>query len=398
VVAISGTDKFEKRMSAVQKLEAAMEEARDQDEEIAWPSLPETDVISRDHRAYAEQEKTGALLTVPIRVEGEVRGVIALEREEIFTEHDALALRVVADQVARRMDDLQRHDRWFGARWAAAARVELANFLGPRHTWLKAGAIAGALLLAFSVFVPLPYRVNANFIVRADALMHMPAAFEGFIGEVNVRPGDLVKKGDLLVQLDASDLRVELASALAERQRYASEAEKAEADRKLSDLRAARALQAQSQARVDLILYRMERANLVAPFDGVVVEGDLRERIGAPVRSGDVLVKISQLKGLYVEMKVLERDVDLIAESTRAEVAFNTRPEDTFGVKINRIEPSAVVDTEGNIFVVRGALENGADWLRPGMSGVAKIESESRTLFWICTHRLADFLRLKLWW
>jgi RND family efflux transporter MFP subunit len=398
VVAISGTDKFEKRMSAVQKLEAAMEESRDQDEEIAWPLLPDTDVIARDHRVYVEQENVAALLTVPVRVAGEVRGVIALEREEVFTEYDALALRVIADQVARRLDDLHGHDRWFGARWAAATRHELANFLGPKHTWIKAAAIAGALLLAFSIFVPLPYRVNASFIVRADALMHLPAAYDGYIGEVNVRPGDLVNSGALLVQLDRSDLRVELASALAERQRYSSEAEKAEAERKLSDLRAARALEAQAQARVDLINYRLDRSSLLAPFAGVVVEGDLRERIGAPVKAGDVLLKISQLKGLYVEMKVPERDVDLIADSTRAEVAFNTRPEDTFGVKINRIEPAATVDPEGNIFVVRGTLEDGAEWLRPGMSGVAKIETGTRSLLWICTHRLVDFLRLKLWW
>ena len=34
----------------------------------------------------------------------------------------------------------------------------------------------------------------------------------------------------------------------------------------------------------------------------------------------------------------------------------------------------------------------------PGMSGVAKVESQRRTLAWIATHRLVDFLRLKLWW
>jgi hypothetical protein len=38
-----------------------------------------------------------------------------------FTESEALALRVVADQIARRLDDLHRNDRWFGARWAVAA-------------------------------------------------------------------------------------------------------------------------------------------------------------------------------------------------------------------------------------------------------------------------------------
>jgi multidrug resistance efflux pump len=201
-----------------------------------------------------------------------------------------------------------------------------------------------------------------------------------------------------LLKLDTSDLRVERAAAAAERQRFASEAEKAEADKKLADLRAARAALAQAQARLDLVDYRLGRAEMRAPFDGVVVEGDLRERIGAPVKIGDVLMKVSKLEGLYVEMRVPERDVDLIAGSREAEVAFTTRPEDTFGVTLERIEPAAQVEREGSVFVVTGKLARGADWLRPGMSGVAKVESRSRTLAWIATHRLVDFLRLKLWW
>ena len=402
VKAVSGTDRFERRMEVVQRLESAMEESLEQDEEISWPAWGDSDAVKRDHQTYAEVERLGAVMSVPLRVDGEGRGVLTLERGDAgatFTEAEGLALRVVADQVARRLDDLYRNDRWFGARWAAAAKEWLAGFLGPRQTWLKAGAIVGAVMLAFALFVPLPYRVNANFIVRAEELLHLPAAYDGYLGAVKVRPGDMVKEGDLLLSLDRSDLLVERAGAAAERQRFASEAERAQADQKLADLRAARAALAQATARVELLDYRLARADMRAPFDGVVVDGDLRERIGAPVRAGDVLMKVSRLEGLYVEMRVPERDVDLIAKSKQAEIAFTTRPEDTFAVKIDRIEPAAQVEREGNVFVVRGSLQGGrAEWLRPGMSGIAKVESESRTLAWICTHRLVDFLRLKLWW
>lgn len=375
-----------------------MEEARDQDEEILLPALPDADAITRDHQAYAELERVAGLLSVPLRVDGEPRGVITLERTAPFSEHDALALRVVADQVSRRLDDLLRHDRWFGARWATAWREWFAKFLGPKQTWLKVGAISAAVFLLFATFVPLPYRVNASFIVRAHAMQHLPAPFEGYLAEVNVRPGDVVKAGSVLLKLDTSDLQVELASALAEKQRFSAEAEKAEAERKLADFRAARAAAAQADARVNLIRYRMERSLMTAPFDGIVVEGDLRERIGAPVKAGDILMRVSELKGLYVEMRVPERDIDLIAQSRTADIAFATRPEDTFAVAIERIEPAAVTERDGNVFVVRGEMQDSAEWLRPGMTGVAKIESGRRSLLWIATHRLVDFLRLKFWW
>ena len=110
------------------------------------------------------------------------------------------------------------------------------------------------------------------------------------------------------------------------------------------------------------------------------------------------MLRVSQLDGLYVEMKVPERDVDLIVSSGKAQIAFTTRPEDTFDVDIELIEPSAVADREGNFFVVRGRLVERSDWLRPGMTGVAKIASGERSFMWIATHRFIDFVRLKFWW
>jgi len=398
VQAVSGTDNFEKRMNVVQKLEAAMEEARDQDEEIIWPATLGSEVIERDHTAYAELERLPAVMSVPVRIDGEPVGVLLLERPEVFNEFDALALRVVCDQVARRLDDLRTNDRWFGARWAGAWRKGLAGFLGPQKTWWKLAGVTGAVLLALSIFVQLPYRVNSPFMVRSVAQAHLPASFDGYLAEARVQPGDFVTAGQELVRLDTSDLRVELASALSEQRRYAAEAEKAEADRKLADMRAYRALEAQAEAQVNLVQYRLDRSSLKAPFDGVVVEGNLRERIGAPVRAGDVLMRISQLDGLYVEMRVPERDIDLVVESETAQIAFTTRPEDTFEVRIDMIEPAAVTDQEGNYFIMRGQLESGSDWLRPGMTGVAKINAGTRNFMWIATHRLIDFVRLKFWW
>jgi RND family efflux transporter MFP subunit len=399
VQAVSGTDRFEKKMEAVQRLEAAMEEARDQDEEIIYPAPPDLNQIVRDHEAYAKAQGVPFLISVPLRVDGEGRGVLTLEREaEAFNEDEAAGLRVLVDQVARRLEELRRNDRWFGARWALAWREYFAQWLGPRHTWSKVAAIGGLALAAVVFLVPVPYRVEAPFLTRSDALAHLPAPFDGYLAEVLVRPGDLVKQGDVLVRLDNSHLLIEESAARAELQRYASEAEQAEASRQLADMRVALAMRAQAQARLDLCLFRLSRAELRAPYAGVVVEGDLRERIGAPVKTGEVMLKVTQLEGLYVEMQVHERDIGDVLESKTAEVAFASRPEDTFQLDVVRIEPSAVPDRDGNRFLVRGRFQQKADWFRPGMSGVAKVAAGERNLMWIATHRLVDFLRLKFWW
>ena len=68
-------------------------------------------------------------------------------------------------------------------------------------------------------------------------------------------------------------------------------------------------------------------------------------------------------------------------------------------MRIAKIEPAAFPKSEGNVFLVRCEFDEKLEnWWRPGMSGLCKLNVESRTLWWILTHRTVDFLRMKLWW
>jgi biotin carboxyl carrier protein/GAF domain-containing protein len=399
VIAMNGTDRIERKVEVIQRLEAAMEECRDQEEELLYPRADQSDLVSRGHEAYAQESHVAALLSVPLRFEGAVCAVLTLEREQgQFTLDEAQGLRVIADQVAPVLYDLQQDSRWFGRRWADAGRALFANALGPRHTWLKVGALLGAAFLAFALCVPYGYRTKANFIVEPDRLALLPVPFNGFIESVAHRPGDLVAQGEVLFAMDDGELRVERARAEADVRRYTAEAELAEARNERAEYRVARELAGQAEARLQLANYRYNRAQVKAPFTGIVVEGDLRERIGAPVDQGEVLMKFSQLDGLFLEIELEERDIDLLDGSQRGQVAFASRPEVKFPIEIERIEPSAQAGQGKNFFVIRAHLEGTeADWLRPGMTGVARLDAGKRTLAWRATHRLVDFLRMFFW-
>jgi multidrug resistance efflux pump len=398
--AISHMERFEKKMDAVQTLEAAMEEAFDQDEEILWPRPEGSQFVVRDHETFSREQGASDIVSLPVRLDDSPVGVVTCERSnDTFSEGEVRGLRVLCDQAARRLGDLKRYDRWFGARVAASIRESLSKLLGVEHTFAKLMGLILCAALAFLLFGKLNYRVEASFLLKTDDLAYLPAPFDGYIHEVHVKVGDLVKKLNPLLSLDIRELLLEESTAIANQNRYSREAEKARAQNALADMKIALALEAQARARLKLVRYHIDHSQLKAPFSGIVVEGDLDELLGAPVRKGDVLFKVARIEKMYAELKVDERDIHELSEGATGEIALVSRPDLKFPIRVQRIDPVALAEEEGNIFLIRALFpEKVADWWRPGMSGVAKINVGKRNVLWILTHRTIDFLRIFLWW
>jgi multidrug resistance efflux pump len=215
-----------------------------------------------------------------------------------------------------------------------------------------------------------------------------------------VEVGEEVEEGKLLLTLDTNDFLLEESAAIANQIRYLREAEKARAENTLAEMKIALALADQAKARLDLVRYHLSRAEVRASFRGVVVEGDLEELPGASVTKGDVLFKVSQIEKMYAELEVSERDIHEVSVGSSGEIAFVSQPQLEFPIILERIDPVAIAKKEeGNVFLVRGVFAEGiADWWRPGMSGVAKINAGNHSVLWILTHRTIDFLRIRFWW
>ncbi len=302
-------------------------------------------------------------------------------------------------QVSRRLSELKRHDRWFGAEAVDALVRWGGSVFGTDHTVNKMYGGAVTLFLAFLLFGTLDYRIEAPFILRTKDLALLSAPFDGYIERVSRKPGDLVRAGHSLLLLDIRQLLLEQSRSFAEVQRYAQDEKKAMAQNTLAEMKVAEALKRQADSRLQMIQYNLDHAEIKAPFTGVVVEGDLEKLLGAPVRKGDVLLKVAKLEDLYVEMKVPERDIQELTVGQRGEVAFISQPGRKFKVLIERIEPMAVTDQKGSVFLVLGRImEVRQGWWRPGMSGLAKLSVGRRPIIWILLHRTIDFFSMKLWW
>jgi len=398
VQAISHMEKFEKKMDAVQYLEAAMEEAFDQDEEVVYPKPEGSASIIRDHEAFAMGQGVKNMVSLPLRLDEEPAGVLTCERENPFSETEISGLRLICDQASRRLGDLKRHDRWFGARFLDYIREKLGKLVGVEHTLAKCVGIIVCILLAVLIFGKWRYRVEAPFILKTDDLAYLPAPFDGYIDEVHVQVGDVVNENDILLSLDTAELLLEESAAIADQTRYGSEAEKARERNTLAEMKIAFALKAQAEAKLDLIRYHLSNAEIRAPFAGVVVEGELKELQGAPVRKGDVLFKVALIEKMYAELDLNERDIHEIAVERDGEIAFVSMPDRKFPIRVEVINPVAATKEEGNVFPVRCAFTGEVErWWRPGMSGIAKVNVGKRNILWIFTHRTVDYFRLLLW-
>jgi len=400
LVALSHADKFERRTEAVRALELAMEECADQNEEIVFPPESDPRQVKRDHAAFVAAQSPGHVVSIPLRADRAVCAVLLCERRAApFSPDDVAALRVTADQISRRLADLRAHSGGIVRQSLARTRSRLARWAGPTHTWWKVGGVLAAAGLLFGLFGRLPYRVTAPSLLRSDQVAYITAPFDAFLYATEIEPGAVVAEGQSLFALDTRDLLLEESAARANVVRHEREAERARAADALGEMRIAEALAEQARAQLEQARWRLSRAEVKAPFAGAVIEGDLKRRLGAPVRAGDVLLQVARLDTLFFDVQVAERDINHVAVGVRVRVAFASQPDTRFLAEVERIEPAARSTPQGAIFVVRCRVADArAPWWRPGMGGVAKIDAGWRMPLWIVTHRTVEWLRMRFWW
>lgn len=423
--ALSHTEKFSRKMKLVQDIEAAMEECLDQDVEVVHPSERDATCVSRAAQELSTRHGPTCVVSLPLRVKGEALGVLLVERaaDRPFALEELESLRLACDLTTARMMELHEHDRWFGARAAAALHKALAALVGPKHAWAKLIVVLVFAALLFLIFAKGTYRAEAPFVLEATEQQVIPAPFDGYLKKVHVEPDDVVIAGTetltpedvaagrhrVLAELDTADLRLELASHRAEREGYLKREAAAMRDGKTVEAQIARAEADKVYSQMQLLERRIEQAVITSPLGGTVVSGDLKRQIGAPVKTGDVLFEVAPIESLRAALSVPE---DLIAdvivakrnaasrgEPLRGELATAAHPEQRLPFVVERINPVAEVVDQRNVFKVRVRLTDveGHDWMKIGMQGAAKVEIGKRRYAWIWSRRLVNWLRMKLW-
>ena len=400
VRALSHSAQIGGKTNIIRAIETAMNEAFDQQTTIVYPERP--DPLAPGTHAHADLARNhgaGAVCSVPLVYDGKPCGVLTVERDAArpFDPATVKLCEALASLAGPVLEVNRREDRWLAAKIWDAARALAEHLTGPRHVGLKLIGATIAAVIVLLCLVKVDYRITAHTVLEPALLRAAVAPFNGYIARGDVRPGDLVKQGDLLGSLDERDLQLERVKSQSEVEQLTRQYRQALALRDASRSEIFAASLQEAEAELSRVEDHLARTSLRAAFDGVVVAGDLTQQLGAPVERGDVLFEVAPLDDYRVVLKVDERDIADVHLQQRGSLVFSSLPDERFPFEVIKITPVATAEEGSNYFRVEAALDQPDDRLRPAIEGVAKIEVEPRRLIWIWTHDAIDWVRLKLW-
>ncbi|MCM8600535.1 MAG: HlyD family efflux transporter periplasmic adaptor subunit [Candidatus Accumulibacter sp.] len=394
LLAMSHSAFFEKKSQFVAALENAMDEAFDQRRSIVFPPIEEgSGGLAIAHRDFAA---TRCVCSVVLASGGVGVGVLTCERSTPFSADDLRAFEAVAALLGPPLDNRIELQRWFAGRLVDQLRSGWRHLGDSRRPALRVGLTLGAVFLLAVVLLDGDYRVSAKAVVEGEVQRAAVAPFDGFVRTAPVRAGFVVRQGELLATLDDRDLLVERQRWLAEREQHQGRYRDALAKHERANANVSLAQVQQAESQLVLVEEKLLRANIVAPFDGVVVSGDLTQLLGSPVEQGKLLFEIAPLDAYRVILKVEDRDIRDVRVGQEGKLMLTGLAGEALAFAVHNISMAEAEDGR-NVFRVEARLERSDLKLRPGMEGVGKIDVGRQSYAWIWTHRLTDWLRLQLW-
>lgn len=290
---------------------------------------------------------------------------------------------------------------------------------GPECHWAnrRASVWMGLLLFACSSMAfqqpsfaeePVPIKTRAMEGFSEPAItVHLGAAQSGIIKSIDVREGQLVRKGDIVCQLDASVLEAALLSAKAkaasrgklnaaqasldnrahmleqmkqlQREQHASEKEVRQAqlefDLAKTSLESARDELLSHEADVQRIEAEIEQRIIRSPIDGIVIE--IPHEVGEMVSLSDAQVAIvSQLRRLRVRYFLPTQ----VALSMQADTQHQVHFPDTKQTALGQVDfVSPVTDSGSGTVRVELIIDNEQGEYRSGLRCVLGKQDHGRT-------------------
>tara|TARA_R110001583_G_scaffold7720_2_gene37832 strand:- start:6993 stop:8792 length:1800 start_codon:yes stop_codon:yes gene_type:complete len=411
VKAISHSANFDARSNLIVTIEKAMSEVKNTAGGIYFPSSETVDLENYvTHRDLLAESHASVLISLPLQENDQTVAILVCELKDNAQENSQNSPQIASQHLAK-LNILagllgplialhQRGSQSVLAHFTHRSRARLTRFKQGRFG--KLPLILGVLLLLFLTGV-----INSNYRVATEATIEgriqraVVAPFDGYIDMAFARAGELIEKGQVIAQLDDQPLQLEKRGWLSKKEEYQKQYRQELVSLSLSKVQIIKAQIAQADIQIAQVDSRLQRAKLVSPLSGMIIEGDLSRSLGAPVEQGQVLFEVAPLDDYRVILKIHERDIAYLQKGQTGTLMLTAYPNKAIPLIIEQV--AIVYEQEGDYTWYR--TEASIDQnklpvgmlLRPGMEGLGKVEVGQKSLAWLGFHRLTDWLRLWFW-
>lgn len=398
--AISHSAEVEKKMNLTGAIVQAMDEALLQRKELVYSAGKETDVlINRNHEHLSRLQNQAVIATFPLFHQDKYFGMLTCERpaDHQFSRRDLAFIRSVAALASPALENKEQNDRPLWRIIREALTLQIKRLTGPGYIGRKlALALAGAVIVFLSLATG-EYRLAAETTLEGAVRRAVVAPFDGYIDQAQARAGDLVAKDAVLCVLDDRDLRLERLARFSQKSQLLRQHQSAVAKYDRAQAIIVEAQLDQASAELELVEAKLQRTRLQSPFSGLLVSGDLSQRLGGAVAKGEILFEITPLDGYRVILDVDERRIGDVRIGQHGALVLTSHPGIVYGFTVAKITPITTAKDGRNCFRVEAELAMVDDSLRPGMEGVGKISIDRRRLIAIWTRELIEWVRLWCW-
>lgn len=405
---VSGIGQFESQRHLLALAAAAAEEAFDQQCAVVDGDDRDSGLTRLAQQDFNREFAPLRVSIVPLfdsRDEREILAqqppigaVVLLHREPIVADlADQLGAAIAASSAA--LFARKRLHRSFIAGLKDDGRRFVAGLLGRELLRAKLIALGIALALLVAALWPVDEQLSISAELLPEQQQRISAQLDGYLRSSAVKEGDRVEQGQLLAELDSRDLVLERLQRLSHYSRLESEYLQAVAFGAQGEMAVLQARLNEAEAELELVDQQLQRLRITAPSSALVISGDLSQRLGDPVRAGELLFLLASLDNFKVRLKIPEYRMDAIALGVKGELFLNARSGQSYRFEVTAIKPQLIAEEGGNFLVVDGrlmALED-AKQFQPGMVGVARLEVGRASALAVWTRQLNFVVSRFLW-
>jgi len=377
----------------------AMQEAVDQQESILWPPLSDHNRVTHAHSKLSGEEGHRALMSIPLVDKELCYGAVLFDRpsDQPFSEEDQLTAEALSNFVGVVLEEKRQSCLPLYAYISRSFKNQLSLLIGPGRLGRKITMFSLLFVSTFLSLVSGAYNLSADAVIEGAELRSIVVPYDSYLQNATLRAGDTVKKGELLAELDTRQSRLQLMSWVSQEATSRRKYEDALAKNERTQVQINNAQSKRAKAEIELLEYQISQAVLKAPFDALIVSGDLSQRIGALVRQGDVLFELSPRSRFRLALYVDEFRINDIRKAQTGQLVLAALPDQKFSFKVTRINPMSEALDGSTVYRVEAEFENTTDMLRVGLEGVAQVYVDDRLLISIWTRSTLDWMKLQSW-